>query len=356
MGMEDGGDGPSSTEGHFLPAGTAKTRFAARLVALGLVALSLSPAVQAQQPPGKAQRAWAEYQLFAPQRAFAVSADGEASQWWAAAGGEDPGKAAEQALSRCTAQGRSACTLWAVNNIVLAGRDWRSAAPPTLPPIGRLRAQPFWQNAGPQAAAGLIVWSHGYMAGKDSTLTPPQAWVGQFLAKGFDLYRFDREWIRDWPGDATALADAVRQAKALGYRRVILAGQSAGAWVSIAAALRGAPADGVVAVAPAHHGEVRSMRDTTVARSEWQQIVRGLKPGPRVVVTLFDSDAYDVGGRGDDARAAFAQSGVQAEVIDRPPGFKGHSGGSDFAFARSYGACILAFIESGTRQAPCVGP
>lgn len=98
------------------------------------------------------------------------------------------------------------------------------------------------------------------------------------------------------------------------------------------------------------------MRDTTVARSEWQQIVRGIKPGSRIVVTFFDSDDYDVGRRGDDARAAFAQSGVQAEVIDRPPGFKGHLGGSDFAFARSYGPCISAFIESGSRQAPCVSP
>lgn len=354
--MDHGEGDPSRPDEHFLSAGAAKKQFAVRLVVLGFVALLFPSLAQAQQPPGKAQRAWAEYQLFAPQRAFAVSADGEASQWWAAAGGEDPGKAAEQALSRCTAQGRSACSLWAVNNIVLAGRDWRSTAPVVLPPIGRLRAQPFWQNAGPQAAAGLIVWSHGYMAGKDSTLTPPQAWVGQFLARGYDLYRFDREWIRDWPGDATALADAVRQAKALGYRRVILAGQSAGAWVSMAAALRGAPADGVVAVSPAHHGEVRSMRDSTVARAEWQQIVRGLKPGSRIVVAFFDGDDYDVGGRGDDARAAFAQSGVQAEVIDRPPGFKGHFGGSDFAFARSYGACLSAFVESGARQAPCAGP
>lgn len=353
--MDQGGEDAGATTRHGLSIHT----MAKRLVALGLAAavlpMLLPAASQAQQPPGKAQRAWAEYQLFAPQRAFAVSADGEASQWWAAAGGEDPGKAAEQALSRCTAQGRSACTLWAVNNIVLVGRDWRSAAPPALPPIGKLRPQPFWQNAGPQAAAGLIVWSHGHMSGKDSTATAPQAWVGQFLAKGYDLYRFDREWIRDWPGDATALADAVRQAKALGYRRVILAGQSAGAWVSMAAALRGAPADGVVAIAPAHHGEVRNMRDISVARSEWQQIVRGLKTGPRIVVAFFEGDDYDVGGRADDARAAFAQSGVQAEVIDRPAGFKGHASGSDFAFARNYGACLSAFIESAARLAPCVG-
>ena len=104
--------------------------------------------------------------------------------------------------------------------------------------------------------------------------------------QGYDLYRFDREWIRDWPGDATQLVDAVKQARAMGYRRIILAGQSAGAWVSMAAALRGAPVDGVISIAAAHHGYVKDMRDVSVARSEWQQIVRGIKPGPRLVVEL----------------------------------------------------------------------
>ena len=79
---------------------------------------------------------------------------------------------------------------------------------------------------------------------------------------GYDLYRFDREWIVDWAGDATALADAVRKARELGYRRVVLAGQSAGAWVSLAALARGAPVDGVVSIAAAHHGEVSKMRKT----------------------------------------------------------------------------------------------
>jgi pimeloyl-ACP methyl ester carboxylesterase len=68
-----------------------------------------------------------------------------------------------------------------------------------------------------------------------------------------EQHRAEREWIRDWPGDATQLAEATRQARALGYRRVVLAGQSAGAWMSMAATFRGAPVDGVISVAAAHH-------------------------------------------------------------------------------------------------------
>ena len=38
--------------------------------------------------------------------------------------------------------------------------------------------------------------------------------VTYFTTAGYDLYRFDRQYIRDWPGDATSLVDAVKQARA----------------------------------------------------------------------------------------------------------------------------------------------
>jgi hypothetical protein len=81
--------------------------------------------------------------------------------------------------------------------------------------------------------------------------------------------------------------------------------------------------------------------------------VRGIRPGPRLVVVNFAGDDYDVGGCMDDARAAFAAKGVQALVIADPPDFKGHGAANDNAFPRKYGTCINAFIETGARQAPC---
>ncbi len=318
---------------------------------VGLVAGLTSTAV-AQPLSAEAARTYDDFQNLGPHRAFAIAADGK-GYLWAGSGGTDPAGAVASVLKSCADRSKSTCTLYAVNNIVLNGRDWKTATPAPLPPIGRLRPEPYWDNKGPQAAAGLIVWSHGYKGGRDSTDSAPQGWVGRFTQAGYDLYRFDREWIRDWPGDATQLADAVRQAKAMGYRRVILAGQSAGAWVSLAATMRGAPVDGVISVAAAHHGEVKDMRDVSVARSEWQQVVKGIKPGPRLVVVNFVGDSYDVGGRMDDARAAFAASGAQGLVISDPEGFKGHGAGRDNAFARKFGPCLQAFIEKGVRQAPC---
>lgn len=300
-----------------------------------------------------AQRAYDEFQKQAPHRAFVIGTDGK-GYWWAGASGPDPGQAVASAFKLCDERSEAKCSLYAINNVVLNGKEWHASAPPLLPSIGRLRPEPYWINSGPQAAAGLIVWSHGYMAGHDSTDSAPQGEVAYFTHHGYDLYRFDRQWVRDWPGDARALADAARQAKAMGYRRVILAGQSAGAWISLAAIVRGAPVDGVISVSAAHHGEVKNMRDVSRARWDWQQLVHDIKPGPRLVVVNFKDDTYDVGGRMDDARAAFAASGVDAIVISNPEGFRGHHAAKGTAFPSKFGACIDSFIETGVRQPPCV--
>jgi dienelactone hydrolase len=331
------------------PLRTFRRKAIAGVATLGAIASSSPSSAQLN---ADAQRSFQAYQLLGPHRAFAVAPDGKTDSW-ADASGADPSGAVDGVLKRCQERAKAACTLYAVNNVVLNGRDWKAAAPPVLPNIGRLGPEPYWDNKGPVRAAGLIVWSHGYKLGRDATQSAPQGEVAYFTAKGYDLYRFDRQYIRDWPGDATQLVDAVKQAKSMGYRRVILSGQSAGGWVSMAATMRGAPVDGVVSVSAAHHGEVKDMRDVSFARSEWQQIVKGIKPGPRLVVVNFRDDTYDVGGRMDDAKAAFTASGVDAVVISNPDGFSGHGAARGRPFPLKFGACIHAFIENGVRQPPC---
>lgn len=330
----------------------------ALIVAVATLLASSGMAAAQQSTPALnavAARSLSDFLNFGPHRAFAIGADGRAS-WYVGVAGADPGNAVSATLKRCEGRGKLPCVLHVVNNYTVTGADWRTAIPARsadAPDIGRLRPEPYWSMRGPKLAAGLIVWSHGYMAGRNATESAPQPWIGRFTRLGYDLYRFDREWIVDWAGDATALADAVRKARDMGYRRVVLAGQSAGAWVSLAALARGAPVDGVISIAAAHHGEVSKMRDPTRARSEWQNVAEALKPGPRVVVVNFAEDTYDVGGRMADARSAFAKSGLNAVIIDDPEGFKGHGAGGEMAFARKFGGCIETFIDKGTKQAPC---
>jgi hypothetical protein len=320
---------------------------------LAVAALAISTCAHAQQLSPGAERDFAEYEKFSPHKAFALSPDGKTHSWQAGRSGADPSSAIEIALKRCSERSQITCQLYAVNNIVLNGRDWKTAASPLLPEIGRLRPQPWWLNRGPQSAAGLIVWSHGYLQGTDSTNTAPQPYVGPFTNAGYDLYRFDRKWIHDQPGDATAFANAVRQAKSMGYRRIILSGQSNGAWQSLAAVARGAPADGVISMAAALNKEITPQLDVSVLRSDWQQLTRNIKTSARLVVVNFAGDTRDVGGRMEDARRAFSAARIDALVLDAPEGFKGHDAANESGFARKYGPCIKAFIETEVRRPPC---
>ena len=47
------------------------------------------------------------------------------------------------------------------------------------------------------------------------------------------------------------------------------------------------------------------------------------------------------------------QAGVTGLVIGDPEGFKGHGAGAESSFARKFGPCIVAFVETRKRQAPC---
>ena len=138
-----------------------KTR--AALLAMTAAAVLVASPAAAQLSP-QAKKVYADFERLGPNRAFMLSAKGEGFLWAGATGG-DPGGAVERGLKYCEEQSKSACTLHTVNNIPLDGRDWKTVAPPALPNIGRLRPQPWWQNRGPQAAAGLQGQIHQHRVG-----------------------------------------------------------------------------------------------------------------------------------------------------------------------------------------------
>jgi hypothetical protein len=53
-------------------------------------------------------------------------------------------------------------------------------------------------------------------------------------------------------------------------------------------------------------------------------------------------------------KAAFAAAGVYAVIISNPEGFSGHSAARGRPYPQKFGACINAFVETGTRQPPCI--
>ncbi|HUN45584.1 MAG TPA: alpha/beta hydrolase, partial [Stellaceae bacterium] len=227
------------------------------------------------------------------------------------------------------------------------------------PAAGETRFGPGYPDRplqGPQAAKGAVIWNHGtttYFAAKDSSLGAIPVFVTLLRDAGWDVYRLDRP-PQGEAIDASrdALLAAIADLKGRGYRRIVLAGQSAGAWISLIVAGRTADVHAVIVNAPAYYGVDRP-RYTMNATALYDHL-DAIKSG-RVMVSYFAEDPFDPGGRGVRTDEILARRGVAHLVIDQPDGFLGHDSGNSGLFYRRFGPCVLAMAGEGPvpRRADC---
>lgn len=149
----------------------------------------------------------------------------------------------------------------------------------------------------------------------------------------------------------------IRELKAQGYRRIVLGGQSWGAWVSIDVARHDVDAkvvDALLLTAPAFYG-TKYWRGKENA-SYYQNLTEYVKSIKHVrtptVATFFQGDEFDPGTRGDITAAFYAQNDVPLMLFDNPPGFAGHGAGWLPSFADVFGGCMAAFFKA-PEQARC---
>jgi hypothetical protein len=213
---------------------------------------------------------------------------------------------------------------------------------------------------GPRAAAGLLVWSHGKSSmGFDERGVPTPPYVKLFNDAGWDVVRFNRGPMGDDVSRASGwLHDGLRRLRAMGWHRIIAAGQSRGAWNSLQ--LLDAPglADAIIAISPAAHGfganqvpgaQIEDLRD----------MLGGIpKQSTRVAFVQFDGDLFigSAEARRDAMLRLVAPKVGALLLLDCPPGFTGHGAGSEDDFATAYGACLLAFATADIPPATCEAP
>jgi acetyl esterase/lipase len=155
------------------------------------------------------------------------------------------------------------------------------------------------------------------------------------------------------PASSADLAKRVGALKQQGYRRVVLAGQSFGGFLSLMAAEQTDGVEAVVAIAPAAFGSFFDSYDS------WQmnatELYRHLDrlAGTRVMLAFFHGDDYDPGGRGPQARSILAAHNVEHLVIDQPRDLVGHLAGASGLFVRRYGACLRQFLEAPLPSTDC---
>jgi dienelactone hydrolase len=291
------------------------------------------------------QRGYQRYLDEGFHRVFAISEHGGYGAGW---GNSTIEGATSTAMTNCGKRDPGGpCRIYAVDGYVVWGKD-PDALPryADAPKLGAFIPSDYTPVRGPQVAAGLVIWSHGYLPGVDSTTTQPQGYVARLLAQGWDIYRYNREYIAQMHKEIAEMIDSIEAARRAGYKKIVIAGQSHGAWISLEALARGAPLDGVISVSPAHHGSPPS----SAARSDFRELLRQIRKRNDahipLVIALFQNDGYDPGGRFADIPDLLGDTAIPLYFIDRPADLSGHGAGNSAKFNERFGGCIVQFVTA----------
>ena len=208
-------------------------------------------------------------------------------------------------------------------------------------------AYPAMPLRGPAAAKGAVVWNHAmnFLYGSEAAEAPLPVFLTLFRDAGWDVFRLLRPRMSEEPRrSAAAVAATAARLKRQGYAAIVLAGQSAGAWLSLMAAGESGDVHAVIADAPAYYGSGHpaNLKNGFILLDHLDAIRRG-----RIMITYFADDPYDPGGRASRSEELLAAHGVPHLVIDRPRGLSGHSADDGALFLRRFGACMLAVAGDG---------
>jgi pimeloyl-ACP methyl ester carboxylesterase len=197
---------------------------------------------------------------------------------------------------------------------------------------------------GPGRAQGAVIWSHGRSLQTECARAPTPDYIEAFGNAGWDTFRLNRPRSTDNLTDSgLALANAADALKQRGYRRIVLAGQSFGAFLSLIAAGHSEVVDVVIGTAPAAYGSAYSNPTGYELNATKLYDLLAAVRRARVALFFFEGDVFDPGGRGLGADVILSTRGLAHLVIDRPAGLSTHWASASPAFATQYSTCLLAF-------------
>ncbi len=301
-------------------------------------------------------------------RAIAVSEGGGYRVNWGRAKLED---ATTDALRNCRDRTGSNCSLYAANmQITYPGLEYK--VPELNVQFGDFTFNNQYFFYGPRRAKGVLVWSHGTLningGCDDQRGAAAWAFVTRFNLAGWDVLRFDRDPCFDTTPRAFAqMGNSLPQLRDAGYQKIVLAGQSRGAWHSIQALeipQISLYISAVIAISPASHG-TRAKYVMSQGSEDWKYMIDHLNvPQTPVAIFMFSHDDYipDAAPRADYARTILSQRGQKLilvyedddEMVRNSEGyFSGHSAARSQKFTRKYSDCLIRFASDGNKTDPC---
>jgi pimeloyl-ACP methyl ester carboxylesterase len=200
---------------------------------------------------------------------------------------------------------------------------------------------------GAERANGVIIWNHGISGTTQSWMAPAPPALRLLQARGWDVIMLKRHHAAE--GDNTLYRTVQRtldEAKALkkaGYRKVVLAGQSFGGYVTLEAIDTSPDIDAAIALAPGvRYGSATGRLDASVT----DRLLQTAKVG-RLALLFPKHDAlFNYLERGESAKSILSRRTLPYLLVDETSDITGHGGGVTGRFALRYGPCLADFLTA----------
>ena len=200
---------------------------------------------------------------------------------------------------------------------------------------------------GPDKAAGVVIWNHGISGPNPSWMAPAPPALRLLQVRGWDVLMLKRHHGAE--GDNALYRTVQRtleEAKALkkaGYKKVALAGQSFGGYVTLEAIDTAPDIDAAIALSPGvRMGGANARLDSSVT----DRILQSAKVGRLALVFPKHDDVFNYIVRGERAQAILSRRTLPYLLVDETSDITGHGGGVTGRFALRYGPCLVDFLAA----------
>jgi pimeloyl-ACP methyl ester carboxylesterase len=205
---------------------------------------------------------------------------------------------------------------------------------------------------GPERAAGIVIWNHGISGTTQSWRAPAPPAFRLLQARGWDVVMLKRHHQAE-VNDTLARTvqrtlEEAAAARKLGYRKVVLGGQSFGGYVTLDAIDTSPDIDAAIAFAPGvRPGGATGRLDASVT----DRLLQRAKVGRLAILFPTNDEVFNYTVRGENAQTILSRRGLPYLLLDETSGLSGHGAGVTGAFALRYGLCLVEFLAAPTLPA-----